>query len=317
ILKQEFWTQPTKSLGIKVQLEKVSQDHRIKEWIVLKSKGGQVNMEKSKTRKKDVQDVIEDKVWCHAGTDKVSRIQDEPLEETYKDLVDNEVNQEMICNPIRIQRIEEEKVKGHSNILENDIADSLAKKGAREDNEIRSSINKIALAVVDIEWANLRSSKYWIEKKEGKNQIVWKETWKDIENFKEGNCIDKGKNRDWIFWVKYLNEALPTMDKLNKRNPDLYESSICIACGAEEETQDHLVTYQEHQTSWNRTKEEAFDDTNNLEEVRESIRDKVFGTNQQEKFEVREELMRDLLSTERKERMENLVQNGKKKTKIV
>jgi hypothetical protein len=56
---------------------------------------------------------------------------------------------------------------------------------------------------------------------------------------------------------------------------------------------------------------------NNLEEARELIRDEVFGTNQREKFEAREELMRGLLSTERKEKLENLVQNGKKKTKLV
>ena len=170
----------------------------------------------------------------------------------------------------------------------------------------------------------MRSSKRWIEKEEGKNKIVWKETWKNIGNFKEGNCTDKGKNRDWIFRVKCLNEALPTMDKLNKRNPDLYESSICIACGAEEETQDHLATCQGYQASWNRTEEEVseairkevLDDTNNLEEARESIREEVFGTNQREKFEAREELMRGLLSTKRKGKLENFAQNGKKKTKL-
>ena len=51
VLKQEFWAHPTKSLGIKVRLEEVSQDRRIKEWVALKSKDGRVNIGKIQDKK--------------------------------------------------------------------------------------------------------------------------------------------------------------------------------------------------------------------------------------------------------------------------
>ena len=96
----------------------------------------------------------------------------------------------------------------------------------------------------------------WVEPKEIVNKIDWKETWKDIDKFKEGNCTSSEKSRNWVFRIKYLNEALPTMDKLNQRNPELYETNICIACIEEAETQDHLATCTIYQNIWSRLESE-------------------------------------------------------------
>jgi hypothetical protein len=148
------------------------------------------------------------------------------------------------------------KVKGHSKIPENEEADKLAKEGAlgnrilapkwpwnkgactelkwkniRVDDGTRSFITQLTEVSIDIEWSRLRSITKWVNAEEGKDMVVWKEVWRDIGKVKGQKCRSSIENRDWIFKVKCVNNLLPTLYVLNRKNSSIYSNNTCIIVG--------------------------------------------------------------------------------------
>ena len=114
------------------------------------------------------------------------------------------------------------------------------------------------------------------------------------------------------------------MDKLNQRNPELYETNICIAYIEEAETQDHLATCTIYQNIWSRLESEISEELYRKTEksdsqialTQEEIKERVFGKSKSEREEARKELIRGLLTKKRKQNLEDLCQDRAKKKKI-
>jgi len=164
------------------------------------------------------------------------------------------------------------KVREHSGIVGNELADELAKGGARGNMEF-SEIDRNSLG-------NLRFIPVWnsnsIEQKIRKfiknvNSIRQQSLWstnRNIRNYKfsgsyrtEAAFLNIDETRDfrcgnwnthkfWIMKVKLLNNLFPTLTVMQERYPQIINYNKCLFCHTEQETFDHLITCNKLEDIW-------------------------------------------------------------------
>ena len=157
------------------------------------------------------------------------------------------------------------KIKAHSGIRENEIADYEAKKGIEEPIATQVQIMQVKAAAFSVLWRNIevespirkfikklnnsRSKLEWVlvggEKdkihKERKDRMCWK-VFRRLTNEcrkKQGNSLEE--NSRWIFILKCINRLLPTLEKRHLFWPDLYKDSLCPRCKSSSESFEHLL----------------------------------------------------------------------------
>ncbi|RHZ87128.1 hypothetical protein Glove_40g120 [Diversispora epigaea] len=106
-----------------------------------------------------------------------------------------------------------EKVKAHSGVIHNEMADKLAREGCSKPS--LTSVNAVSCWNTETIKEPLR---HFTKKLDNK------ETWQRAFN------------------VKLFNNELPTLKKLKDRFPKIYENDSCIRCNLEKEDQVHVLT---------------------------------------------------------------------------
>ena len=100
-----------------------------------------------------------------------------------------------------------------------------------------------------------------IEYLESKNSIESEIDWKGIwQNFKKNagsRCRSLQSSREWVFDTKCLNDLLPTLSLLNKKNPMMYLIDTCIACFREKEDLEHLASCELYEILWKKIERKA------------------------------------------------------------
>jgi hypothetical protein len=88
-------------------------------------------------------------------------------------------------------------------------------------------------------WRTLRRNTTWLNKNKAE-EIDWSLTFKSLTPSKiTSSLTNQGDSIERTFRMKTWIQELPTMDKLNTRNPKLYPSPNCIICNRQIETDLH------------------------------------------------------------------------------
>ena len=70
----------------------------------------------------------------------------------------------------------------------------------------------------------------------------WPTFYKITESSTRAQNYTTEENTLQLFELKCINNLLPVLVTLNKRNPDVYHSTTCIVCKEKNETVEHLVS---------------------------------------------------------------------------
>ena len=160
------------------------------------------------------------------------------------------------------------KIKDHSNIHENNKADTLANQGRQLDPVYTKANNIPSFKFVPIFQqntpidSNLRHFIKFIYLKH--NQYSWQLSNATLQLLSSTNAYninwkatlqvwnpDKGANSAYTssfhsnirtYFIKCINQQLPVLELLNTRHPDLYPNNICTRCKIFKESQSHLWT---------------------------------------------------------------------------
>ncbi|RHZ69010.1 hypothetical protein Glove_291g19 [Diversispora epigaea] len=153
-----------------------------------------------------------------------------------------------------------EKVKAHSEVIHNEMADKLAREGCFKpvcfpDLQSLTSVNavscwntetieeplrhftkKLSKAKHSIKWRLLNRNISTISAFKSK-QIQWELSWRTtMLSYIDRNVTDNKETRQRAFNVKLFNNELPTLEKLKDRFPKIYENdslskTTTVACG--------------------------------------------------------------------------------------
>ena len=199
-------------------------------------------------------------------------------------------------------------------------------KDLKVDDSTRSFITRLTEATTDTEWKNLKSIIKWVEVEQETEAIILSEVWKDIGRVRERNCRSTTQNKEWVFKIKCLNGLLPTMQVLNMRKAELYSDDTCKICWQEAETQDHLAACPELQRMWCILEKEvselliekAIKEKEKLETRDiQKIQDLIFGKGIQERILARIELIKGLITEQRRGSIGTIISETRKVSKFV
>jgi ribonuclease HI len=168
---------------------------------------------------------------------------------------------------IAVQNIEFNmfKVKAHSGIEYNEMADKLAKDGISyhicdpnvqslasvnaigywKTNQIevpfREFTKKLGTAKRTANWRLLNRNLNSISDYKSQ-QISWEITWKTISlSYRERLATSDKETRERAFNMKLLNNELPTLERMYDRFPSVYKDNICVRCN--EFTESHIHVF--------------------------------------------------------------------------
>ncbi|RHZ56094.1 hypothetical protein Glove_406g83 [Diversispora epigaea] len=151
-----------------------------------------------------------------------------------------------------------EKVKAHSEVIHNEMADKLAREGCFKpvcfpnlrslasvnavscwnaetiEEPLRHFTKKLSTAKHSIKWRLLNRNISTISAFKSK-QIQWESSWRTTMLF----YIDRNQR---AFNVKLFNNELLTLEKLKDRFSKIYENDSCIRYNLEKEDQIHVLT---------------------------------------------------------------------------
>ena len=144
------------------------------------------------------------------------------------------------------------KIKGHSNDINNDMADRLAKEGRNEDTlkfdnlvlkhntvifkwngltiegSLRNNMKLVSQTYVHEKWINGYFTKSLIPIED---QCNWTLTWQNIKYFESDLPTSIKQTNKITFIVKNLNMSLPTMEFLKMTQPHIYGNDwYCPKC---------------------------------------------------------------------------------------
>ena len=184
---------------------------------------------------------------------------------------------EKIVDLIKTKNIHLElnKVKAHSNNKWNDLADKLAKKGCEASETIQVELGESSRFQSVLFWKNrlveipprvfiktlnnmytgaewrLSQSLCSTVQNNGYNDKSWSMFWKKLNKVTGIRGSTTRRSKKACFIIKCLSENLPLLDLLNRRRPDLYESSNCLSCNVKtKEVHDHLAECEGYEVSW-------------------------------------------------------------------
>ena len=123
--------------------------------------------------------------------------------------------------------------------------------------------------------------------------------------------------------MKYINNLLPTLDKLSIRNPENFPSARCVACLAGVEDQDHLLECVVYQKLWKNIEEEVIQLVMNetssfvtnkrkLEELRVLLEE----VNPNDPYKKRKELLLGIISKDAEVRLREIAGSRKKTERL-
>jgi ribonuclease HI len=168
----------------------------------------------------------------------------------------------------RIGRTNWTKVKSHSGIVQNDLADKLAKEGAdeREEDSINIDAKQLHNTYITLAWGKYQVNTNINEFLREMKRNAWNSKWVTQNRNREWINTPLAKEIDWAAtwksWVpgkitssntsfedhnqrkrayRLMNSELPTMSKLHERNPEIYRDNKCINCGEKEDIY-HIIT---------------------------------------------------------------------------
>jgi len=181
-----------------------------------------------------------------------------------------------IITIIREQRINVRltKVKAHTGIENNEVADRLAKQAISEgrhrfsnrfisldgifnyflayehlpiEYNTRKFVKLIFSAYNTEEWAQLHAFRDRISARD----TFWKTSWIMFNNLRGFKCNSLKKQIMWTFAAKIFTRSLPLGITLKIRHKSTYDSFVCPSCyNNEEETWDHFVDCSGYTTPW-------------------------------------------------------------------
>jgi ribonuclease HI len=181
----------------------------------------------------------------------------------------------------KLLRVVMHKVKAHSGISGNEIADLEAKKGLLEANIVKVQHIQTKAAAFSIFWRgieiespirkfikklnNSRHKAEWVFIRGGNDSIhgnresrmCWKVFKRLISKYRKKQGSSLEENSRWIFILKCINRMLPTLEKRNYFRPDLYTNSICPRCNKKEETFEHLLECVADKEKWTKVNTEV------------------------------------------------------------
>ena len=156
------------------------------------------------------------------------------------------------------------KVKAHSGVELNELADKLAGEGhncpsCTFDLGVLTSVNvigcwnsksieeplrkftkKLGATKQSAQWRLLNRNVNTIS--ETKSKIIcWESTWQTaMLSYKDKLSTSNEETRQRAFNVKLLNNELPTLVKMRERFPKVYKDDICVRCKFQKEDQFHI-----------------------------------------------------------------------------
>ena len=143
----------------------------------------------------------------------------------------------------------------------------------------------------------------------------WGAFWKEMNQTRGVHCTTRKISARRAVAIKCIINRLPTMEKLNKRKPEIYEVAECQVCeSGDKETQDHLASCSSQKLLWKRIQKvstaKAWQELKEEEKIKilpPILYTAVFRETEEEEVENRKALIRGLSRVKTREKLEQLL----------